>query len=1029
MPRLLCILVGLFILCRPTVAAAQGESASEITRGDALLADVCHVGAQLAWAVGDRGAIWHTGDGGRAWRLQESTVDCRLNSVVFVDENNGWAAGGSTQPYTHTTRGVILRTTDGGRHWARVERLLLPTLVKIKFFNPRQGVAIGRASELFPSGIFTTDDGGRSWNTLPAEGTGSWRKGSWRTGDFVDRNIGALAGDFGSLATLRRRSIESATGSVGLLRSVAAMTLVAPSGGWLVGDGGLIRTTADLGSSWQEPPGELPTALAEHFDLGAVDAMGSHVWVAGSPGTRVFHTADAGRTWEAAATGSNVPLRAIEFVDVRQGYAVGALGTILTTDDGGRSWRVARGGGSRAALLGVFSQAEDIPLELFAKLSAADGYLAAVDVLCRRAPSEMLADLAGLAPRTHEALVAVGGSSTEAAWNFPVRQAGLRLSIDQLIAGLDRANDGQAIRRLESRVVRQIRTWRPDVIVTHDAAPRGDRPLAHLVNQIVLRAVEAAADPTQHVVLATDVGLAPWRVKKVYGTLPPGERGSTNLDTTALVPRLGRSLSDVASGARGLVAAAYSQPPGVLGFHLLVDAVPQDRGRRDFFSGIALTAGGEARRPLATPSADNLQRLRRLAGRRRNMQELLRRNQQDPAWLAQLGRLTQGLDVVAGGDVLYQLALQYRQNGRPSLAAEVAEQLAVRYPEHPASASAQLWLVQYYASAETALRAAASINVVVGRAEMLASHNLGADFSERAVTADGTVPLVVAREQSLLGAAEVTDRRLQRATALADRIEKTRPMLFAQPQLRFPLAAAQRRLGNGVEAERIYLAAARTQPQDAWRASALAERWLAAPTNRSPAKNVWSCLKAAVRPHLDGRLDEPVWREAMQVELKSAQRDDAQWPAVVRLAYDDEFLYIAAECRKAPGASYPETDAVRPRDPDLTSRDRVELYLDVDRDRATSWRLVFDHRGWTGESCWGDATWNPTWYVAAESDAEVWTVEAAIPLAELSSQQPRAGQAWAVGAQRIVPGAGFQSWTQPAAIAVVPEGFGLLVFE
>jgi hypothetical protein len=28
-----------------------------------------------------------------------------------------------------------------------------------------------------------------------------------------------------------------------------------------------------------------------------------------------------------------------------------------------------------------------------------------------------------------------------------------------------------------------------------------------------------------------------------------------------------------------------------------------------------------------------------------------------------------------------------------------------------------------------------------------------------------------------------------------------------------------------------------------------------------------------------------------------------------------------------------------------------------------------------------------------------------------------------------VPGVGFQSWTQPAAVSVRPEGFGLLVFD
>ena len=1008
------LLLGLFFcwgawvpFCAPAVAAGQGDSASENFRGDARLADVCHVGDQLAWAVGDRGAIWHTRDGGRSWHLQESGAACRLNSVVFLDENIGWAAGGWTQPYTHTTRGVLLRTRDGGRRWTQVERLLLPTLLKIKFFGPREGVAIGRTSALFPSGVFTTGDGGRTWTTVPARPTDTWR-----TGDFIDRNTGALAGDLGALATVRRRSIDSAPGGVGSLRSLSAMTLIAPGGGWLVGDGGLILTTGDLGRSWQTPPGELPATAAEHFDLRAVYASGAHCWVAGTPGSRVFHTSDSGRTWSAGATGNNVPLSAITFSDASHGYAVGALGTILTTDDGGRSWRTARSGGSRVAWLGIYSQADDVPLELFAQLSAADGYLGALDVLCRRAPSEMSTEQTDLARRTHEAVVAAGGSSAQVAWRFPVRQAGLALRVDQLIRGLDRANDGRALSRLEAHLVRQIRMWRPEVITTHDAAPQGDRPLAHLINQLVLRAVEAAADPTQHLAVSTEVGLAPWRVKKVYGTLAPGQRGATNLNASSLVPQLGCSPADYVSDARGLLEREYAPSPSQLGFRLLVDHVPQDRGRRDFFSGITLAPGGEARRPVRTLRADNLGRLQRLARRRRNMQEILRRNQQDPAWLAQVSRLTQGLDTTAGGAILHQLAGQYRQSGRPGPAAEVLALLTDRYPEHAATPAAQLWLVKYYASSETALRIARPNSSV----------------PERVAVANHTVPIETTRKRFSFEA-QTLDQRLARATALAKRVEQTRPLLFAQPQLRFPLAAAQRKLGYGGEADRFYFSAGRTRPQDAWWACAQAERWLAEPTELPPKKPMWTCRRATARPHLDGRLDEPCWSAAAKIELKSVQRDDAEWPAVVMLAYDDEFLYIAIQCRKASGAVYPETDAPRPRDPDLSSRDRVELFLDVDRDYATYWRLTIDHRGWTGEACWGDESWNPTWYVAAASDREVWTAEAAIPLAQLTSEPPAARHVWALGAQRIVPGVGFQAWTQPAAIEAVPQGFGLLVFE
>ena len=164
------------------------------------------------------------------------------------------------------------------------------------------------------------------------------------------------------------------------------------------------------------------------------------------------------------------------------------------------------------------------------------------------------------------------------------------------------------------------------------------------------------------------------------------------------------------------------------------------------------------------------------------------------------------------------------------------------------------------------------------------------------------------------------------------------------------------------------------------------------------------------------------------VELRSPGRDDSRWGAVAMLAYDDEFLYIGVSCSRAESFRYDSSDRPRPRDSDLSDHDRVELLLDVDRDFATYYRLTIDHRGWTGESCWHDATWNPTWFVATGGDDETWTAEAAIPLSQLAGQMPEAGTSWAVGVQRIVPGVGFQSWTAPAAPEVIPEGMGYLIF-
>ena len=172
-----------------------------------------------------------------------------------------------------------------------------------------------------------------------------------------------------------------------------------------------------------------------------------------------------------------------------------------------------------------------------------------------------------------------------------------------------------------------------------------------------------------------------------------------------------------------------------------------------------------------------------------------------------------------------------------------------------------------------------------------------------------------------------------------------------------------------------------------------------------------------------------MWRTAANVELHSSQHDDAEWGAVAMLAYDDEFLYVGVSCTQAPQGDYARSSEPRSHDADLADHDRIELLIDVDRDYATCYRLAIDHRGWTAESCWGDASWNPSWFVASGGADGTWTAEAAIPLSELSHQPAIGKTVWAVGIQRVVPGVGFQSWTSPAASAIMPEGFGLLIFR
>jgi len=1007
-------------LGQPAVERSLLESAD--------LADVYFTDDQRGWAVGDRGVIWHTEDGGRHWRLQNAGVDCRLESVHFVDSKVGWVAGRQTAPYTHNSHGILLKTQDGGRTWSLDRAVVLPGLRQVKFFSAAHGWVLGDTSAVFASGVFTTDDGGRTWS--PVAGAG----GGWLAGDFVDPQTGAVAGHAHAPVALRRRSVLPArTPELGI-RTIRRLRLQGPTTCWLVGDGGLVMTSEDLGESWQSPVGELPATISDIFDLRALAVRGNHCWMAGMPGTRVLHSPDGGRTWQLHPTGQSGPIAALHFADETLGWAVGPLGRILHSADGGRTWQRQHGAGERLAVYGIYGGATAVPLELFVELSANEGYLGRAHIIGRSDLDAARAAAATLPERTHDALVEVGASGADTSWRFPLRDAGLSLPAERLMADFDAVNEGAALDRLTTELVRNLRVWRPDVVFTHGANPRGDDPLGHLINQVVVHAVQQAADPAWSANLAQDAGLEPWEVKKIYTSRPPGEKGEENLTTSHLAPRLGRSLAEHAAPARGLIHSDFETATTLLGFQLTVNRLPQGVGARGFFSGINLSPAGPARRELAPLADHDLEALRKMARRHRDLQAILSRTgeQAGPRLLAQMGDLTGQLPAENAGAVLFHMGQQLHRGGQWPLAAEVFQLLAQRYPDHPLTGPALVWLVHYFTSGEAAWRIDAAGRVNFGRtARSNDERRAPSPLAQvRPVPAPAEPPPENRVRLSPLAEveAQVGGDRATKAAQIAELLHRLQPTLYEEPVVRFPLAALDRQGENSRQAEKYYLAIRSMRAHDAWWCCAAGERWLL-DGGGPPPKSEAICARVKQKPYLDGQLTDVVWRQARSIQLRSKLRDDDQWPAVVRMVYDEEFLYVAIACQRAAAASYQTTADTRPRDADLARHDRVEFYFDLDRDWTTAWKLAIDHRGWTAESCWGDATWNPDWFVASSGDAETWTVEAAAPLNELTSEPPESTTVWALGVQRIVPGVGLQSWTTPAATEVMPEGFGYLKFE
>jgi hypothetical protein len=265
---------------------------------------------------------------------------------------------------------------------------------------------------------------------------------------------------------------------------------------------------------------------------------------------------------------------------------------------------------------------------------------------------------------------------------------------------------------------------------------------------------------------------------------------------------------------------------------------------------------------------------------------------------------------------------------------------------------------------------------------------------------------------------------------LAEYLQTARPLLYAEPGLRFAEVSAQRQLGYSNEAKRYFLTLKQFPDNNPWRRCAATEEWLANPGDTPPSKILATCRRAAARPHLDGQLDEPLWEAADVLRLRGDSGDES--PSAhgqVRIAYDNTHLYLAVSCPKAGGSDYQADGRARSHDADLRDHDRVTVEIDTNRDYTTAFAIAVDHRGWCHDACWGDANWNPTWYIAAASDEASWTVEAAIPLAELTAEPPSSKHVWAVSARRIVPRVGYEAWAGEPTDAESPERFGLVIFE
>jgi photosystem II stability/assembly factor-like uncharacterized protein len=228
-------------------------------------------------AVGGRGNIWTTSDGGVSWINRESGSPTVPFKVVRTDATHAWSA---------QSEGEITFTRDG-RSWRRSG---LPVGVgnvgDLTFANNLEGWAAVNGNTI-GSFVYHTTNGGVTWSPQG----------------------GLLA--FGPLVGIDAVDAQA----------IVAIAFNQPT----------VLRSQDGGNTWEVIP---------HPDIGPLNAIrfvpGTAVgWVVGAGGG-IMKTSDGGATWVRQQSHTNGDFLDVSFASVDEGWAVG--GTIVHTVDGGATW-------------------------------------------------------------------------------------------------------------------------------------------------------------------------------------------------------------------------------------------------------------------------------------------------------------------------------------------------------------------------------------------------------------------------------------------------------------------------------------------------------------------------------------------------------------------------------------------------------------------------------------------------------------------------------------------------------------------
>jgi uncharacterized protein DUF5916/cellulose/xylan binding protein with CBM9 domain len=158
---------------------------------------------------------------------------------------------------------------------------------------------------------------------------------------------------------------------------------------------------------------------------------------------------------------------------------------------------------------------------------------------------------------------------------------------------------------------------------------------------------------------------------------------------------------------------------------------------------------------------------------------------------------------------------------------------------------------------------------------------------------------------------------------------------------------------------------------------------------------------------VDGVLSEAVWQNGNAVtDFKQLDPNEGVQPSQkteVRVAYDDDAIYVGARCYDA----HPESLLVRLSRRDVSvPADRFSFYLDPYHDKRTGYYFLVNAAGTQFDGTlsndgWEDNSWDGVWEAKTQVDDQGWTVEMRIPYSQIRFQRAD-HHVWGVNFRRVV---------------------------